>query len=363
MARPRLRFSHLLRQYFPRRLRWSEESKRRLGLLCGHAGYVTGLFEYVMTDILHLRIFALTGCALIVSFQALQPRRQWISVSWNSIYCAVNLFHISLLLQERPRSLCKEEEELQRVLGEHVLHQQILSLSEAGEWQRLCGGLLVEEGQEQSAQVRIIVSGHCDVYIRGLKVGELSPGAAVGAEVLALRLLGPATATETGEEAVAKATVECRDEVFCLCLPWSWLKSEPNLMEALRKGFATSLAAQVAAGDKAARLLEYGAVLEMACYSAALVPDSGAAPSGLRRAVTRIWGPSPPSTSPKRGSTRKVAVGSIPSLTVPMLEEALERLRAQLGISHEEHCMVVETLPKDCHGNKFLRLSGELAAD
>eukprot|EP00435_Cladocopium_sp_Y103_P004041 s837_g1.t1 len=152
MGRPRLRFSHLLRQYFPRRLKWSEESKRRLGLLCGHAGYVTGLFEYVMTDILHLRIFALTGCALIVSFQALQPRRQWISVSWNSIYCAVNLFHISLLLQERPRSLRKEEEELQRVLGEHVLHQQILALSEAGEWQCLCGGLLVEEGQEQSPQ-------------------------------------------------------------------------------------------------------------------------------------------------------------------------------------------------------------------
>ena len=45
--------------------------------------------------------------------------------------------------------------------------------------------------------------------------------------------------------------------------------------------------------------------------------------TALRRG---IWGPSPPSTSPKRGSTRKVAVGSIPSLTVPMLEDWLAPL-------------------------------------
>ncbi|CAK9055570.1 unnamed protein product, partial [Durusdinium trenchii] len=78
-------------------------------------------------------------------------------------------------------------------------------------------------------------------------------------------------ASETGSSgsSVARATVEVdsQSEVLCLCLPWSWLKSERPLLEALQKGFATSLAAQVAAGDAAARLLEYAAVLEMACYS------------------------------------------------------------------------------------------------
>ncbi|CAK9055568.1 unnamed protein product, partial [Durusdinium trenchii] len=74
-------------------------------------------------------------------------------------------------------------------------------------------------------------------------------------------------ASETGSSgsSVARATVEVdsQSEVLCLCLPWSWLKSERPLLEALQKGFATSLAAQVAAGDAAARLLEYAAVLEM----------------------------------------------------------------------------------------------------
>ncbi|CAK8989805.1 unnamed protein product, partial [Durusdinium trenchii] len=147
MGRPRISFSHLRSQYFFRRSKWSEESKRRLGLLCGHAGYVTGLFEYVMTDMLKLRLFALTGCALIVSFQAVQPRKQWVSVGWNSVYCAVNLFHIGLLLSERPRSLEEDERQLQKVLGDHVLHTQILSLSE----------------------VCIIVRGCCGLRIRGFK--------------------------------------------------------------------------------------------------------------------------------------------------------------------------------------------------
>eukprot|EP00434_Breviolum_minutum_P038178 symbB.v1.2.033857.t1/scaffold4266.1/size42177/1 len=353
MGRPRLRFSHLLRQYVPRRLKWSQESKRRLGLICGHAGYVTGLFEYIMTDMLHLRLFAVTGCALIVGFQAVQPRKQWVSVGWNSIYCAVNLFHISLLVKERPRSLQQDEQQLQKVLGDHVLHTQILSLCEAGKWRQfLPGSVLIQEGSnggcdDPEMEVRILVRGNCDLHIRGFKVGHLSPGAAVGNELLALRLLGPSN--ETGDvvtsETEARATVESSDEVLCLCLPWSSLKADPSLLEALRKGFVTSLAAQVAAGDGAARLLEYAAVLEMACYSASAAPERT---FGLQRAVTRIWSPT---------SSRRVPKPAPLALTTPMLEEALERLRLRLGISAEEHSMVVKTLPEECHGHKLLRFS------
>ncbi|CAK9055566.1 unnamed protein product, partial [Durusdinium trenchii] len=118
-------------------------------------------------------------------------------------------------------------------------------------------------------------------------------------------------ASETGSSgsSVARATVEVdsQSEVLCLCLPWSWLKSERPLLEALQKGFATSLAAQVAAGDAAARLLEYAAVLEMACYS-----------------------------------------------QFEANVEALEQFRQRLGISEEEHRMVVKTLPQECHGSNLL---------
>lgn len=275
-----------------------------------------------MTDMLKLRLFALTGCALIVSFQAVQPRKQWVSVGWNSVYCAVNLFHIGLLLSERPRSLEEDERQLQKVLGDHVLHTQILSLSE----------------------VCIIVRGCCGLRILGFKVGHLTPGAAVGAELPALRLLSRQEASETGSSgsSVARATVEVdsQSEVLCLCLPWSWLKSERPLLEALQKGFATSLAAQVAAGDAAARLLEYAAVLEMACYSQ-FEANVEARHAQFGRFPRRIW----PLAS--RGP-------SIPALTGPLLEEALEQFRQRLGISEEEHRMVVKTLPQECHGSNLL---------
>lgn len=299
-----------------------------------------------MTDMLKLRLFALTGCALIVSFQAVQPRKQWVSVGWNSVYCAVNLFHIGLLLSERPRSLEEDERQLQKVLGDHVLHTQILSLSEAGQWQHfLPGTALIEEGhREDDAQVCIIVRGCCGLRIRGFKVGHLTPGAAVGAELPALRLLSRQEASETGSSgsSVARATVEVdsQSEVLCLCLPWSWLKSERPLLEALQKGFATSLAAQVAAGDAAARLLEYAAVLEMACYSQ-FEANVEARHAQFGRFPRRIW----PLAS--RGP-------SIPALTGPLLEEALEQFRQRLGISEEEHRMVVKTLPQECHGSNLL---------
>ncbi|CAJ1354050.1 unnamed protein product [Effrenium voratum] len=348
MARPRMSLSHFLGIYFGRRIEWSGlltvEYKRRLALLCGQAGYLTGLFEYVMTDMLWLRFFACGGCALIVGFQALQPKYQWVSLGWNSVYCAVNLYHIRLLLLKQPRQLVEDELQLHKVLGEQVPREQILSLLEVGEWRRFIpGGTLVEEGcTEKDAQVYILVRGCCDVQIRGLKVGRLCAGATVGAELPALRLLcRPETTGQAGGATLARATVTAADsEVLCLQLPWSWLKSERPYLEVLQRGFATSLAAQVAAGDAVARLLEYGAVLEMACYSSTSAATSEARVAKGRRTLSRIYPP--------------VAGTAMLSLTEPMLGEAVERRRQHLGISEEEHFMVVETLPEECHRSKLL---------
>lgn len=66
----------------------------------------------------------------------------------------------------------------------------------------------------------------------------------------------------------------------------------------------------MAAQNAAARLLEYGAVLEMACYSQQAAEDA------RRR---RVW----------KAST-------VEALTQPMLQESLSRFREQLKISEEE---------------------------
>lgn len=95
------------------------QSRRALGELQGremkfegHAGYIIGLLErgtqrwplalgprqllrrYGVTDIWWLRIWAVCGCSMVVLFQVLQPRCQWLSAGWCFVYVVVNLFQL-----------------------------------------------------------------------------------------------------------------------------------------------------------------------------------------------------------------------------------------------------------------------------
>lgn len=323
--------------------------KHHIGMVCGHAGYITGLFEYVMTDMLWLRVFAFAGCALIVGYQAVQPKIQWVSTGWNTIFCMMNLYHIRLLRQAEPRKLVEDELELHQVLGEHLASRsQVLSLLEEGVWQTLApGSVIVEEGRTtDEMQVLIIVRGGCDIYIKGFRMGRLQPGSAVGFELAALRALEGGGSRERDEEgrgasAAATIVVDNHSEALCLRVPWARLIAEPSLLEVLRMSTTRSLAAQVAASDSAARLLEYGAVLEMTCYASQAAANTAAAPSS-RRTMSRIWPPVPLPSEPA------------PVSSVSKLEESLRQARLRLGITPQEHCRVAETLPDQCRTSQLL---------
>ncbi|OLP75887.1 hypothetical protein AK812_SmicGene44251, partial [Symbiodinium microadriaticum] len=77
---------------------------------------------------------------------------------------------------------------------------------------------------------------------------------------------------------------------------------------------------KVAASDSAARLLEYGAVLEMTCYASQAAANTAAAPSS-RRTMSRIWPPVPLPSEPA------------PVSSVSKLEESLRQARLRLGIT------------------------------
>eukprot|EP00439_Symbiodinium_sp_Y106_P032725 s3248_g3.t3 len=218
MAPPRMSLKRFRSLYFVRPREWQgPQIRHRFGMMCGHAGYITGLFEYVMTDMLWLRIFAFAGCALIVGYQAVQPKIQWVSTSWNTIFCAMNLYHIRLLRRAQPRKLVEDELELHQVLGEHLAStSHVLSLLQEGVWQTLApGSVIVEEGRTtEEMQVLIIVRGGCDIYIKGFRMGRLQPGSAVGFELAALRALeggGSRESDEEGRGAAAAATIVVDD--------------------------------------------------------------------------------------------------------------------------------------------------------
>lgn len=240
-----------------------EEVRRRVALIAGHLGYVTGLLEYVMVDMLWLRTFALSGCVLIVGYQVAQPRINMLSAGWNTIFSAVNIYHIFLLVRGLPE-LSAEEAELLSVHVGHMTPQQYRLVLEAGTWREFAAGDLLCESPEADgdgavAEVCLVAAGECEVVMDGLIVARIGPGGVAGEVAIAARgMAGDAGAADKGD-AVVVATAAMR----CLCLPLTKLQQDSELRDALQGVFAVSLAAKVRAANSESRAQEYRAVLEV----------------------------------------------------------------------------------------------------
>ncbi|CAK0807938.1 unnamed protein product [Prorocentrum cordatum] len=262
-----------------------EEMRRRLSLVAAHLGYLTGVGEYLMTDMLLLRIFALTGCGLIVAYQSAQPRIQWISAGWNTLFAFTNIFHIlpRVFLLVRPDPVFLEEEEalladLQGQLDDQLTRRQFASLLAVGEWRALRGGeVLLEEGlSHEGHSVFLVSSGTCRVLQGGRQLRTLGRGRLVGElEVPPLAAGGAAAPLP------AIATVVAEGDARCLALPWARLRASPEALDALQGVLAASLVSKAVSAGCEAGALQYGAVLETA-HRAGLDPDDEAV-AGFRR--------------------------------------------------------------------------------
>ncbi|CAJ1378930.1 unnamed protein product [Effrenium voratum] len=234
----------------------------------GHAGYIIGLLEYVVTEIWWLRVWAVLGCGLVVSFQVLQPRCQWLSAGWCSVYVLVNLFQLhwfSLSLMEP--TLSDEEQKLFDLLGDIVSVREFADLAGFGEWISLApGDLLSKQGNEvtpDDAQARLylIAEGCCEVSIAGRTVATLHPGSLVG-EVSYL--------LQQNMEHSSSATVTAREEVHCLAIPLHEVRQLLQRRSDLQQPFVRLLARdlltkEAAVSDQALEDRRYKAVLEVAC--------------------------------------------------------------------------------------------------
>lgn len=246
-----------------------EEVRRRAALVCGHLGYVTGLFEYIMTDMLWLRAFALSGCVLVVGYQMSQPRILWLSAGWNSVYSVVNVYHI-YLLRRQPPALSEDAAALYEALGgeSRMGRWRFQELLEVGTWKTFGAGELVpqEEGGAGPKQdeVMLLAVGGCDLSVGGLPVGTLGPGSVVG-DLSEVVLGGQSTQVGVPRQAVmARASVA---GARGLCVPASRLQAAPELREALRGAFAKALALEVVTMTQAVKAVQYAAMLELACAS------------------------------------------------------------------------------------------------
>lgn len=231
----------------------------RIGLVLGHGGYILGLLEYGVTDIIWLRIFAIGGCGMVVGYQLLQPRVQWISATWCFIYVAVNVFQLATSMGSPAAPLSWEEARLHGCFSRHVTVGQFSKLLALGEWLWLVdGAILAEEGQtSRGSCLFFITEGSCDVSVGGRTVAQIGPGSVVGEASLLF-----------AERAVS-ATVTSLDSVRCFAVPVAkvqeLLEAEPELRVPLERIFMDTLAAKVVAMNEQVRARSYQAVLEVAC--------------------------------------------------------------------------------------------------
>lgn len=218
------------------------------------------LFEYGVTDIIWLRLFAIGGCGFIVAYQLLQPRVQWLSAGWCAVYVAVNVYQLVSLSATASPSLSWEEERWRSRFAHHVTVEQFHSLMALGEWLWLVdGALLAEEGADRPSEghLALIAEGVCEVSVAGEVVAELGPGSAVGE-------IGMVT-----DVPASCATVTAVGSVRCFSVPvgavQELLESQPELRRPLERTFACMLAGKVVAMNERLQRRNYRAVLEVAC--------------------------------------------------------------------------------------------------
>lgn len=288
-----------------------QEVQRRIGLICGHGGYLSGLLEYAMTDIIALRLFAIAGGVLVLGYQVCQPKVQWPSAYWNAAFAAINIYQLYVLARWLP-AMTEEEENLFKLLGgeDQFVRRQFQLLLEVGAWRFLDVGekLAVEGRVAEIPEVCLLSSGSCDIRFGSLVTGRLGPGSVIG-EVWALdpgHFQDRASANRAAAATVAAGVQGAR----CLCIPLEALQAQPKLRESLHVVFAGALADGVSRRNQDRRLLQYKAVLEVACST----------------------GPDPPDE----------------------VIAAIARFRQQHGLTDAEHYRVTEAVPR-CTSSRILR--------
>jgi len=148
----------------------------------GHGGYVLCLLEYGVTDIIWLRLFAIGGCGMVMGFQLLQPRVQWVTFFWCGVYVAVNVFQLWQVKGASAAPLSWEEARLHAVFSQELDSGQFSSLMSLGEWLWLVDGaqLVQEGGSGLDSCVFLIASGSCEATVSGDRMADFGPGSIVG---------------------------------------------------------------------------------------------------------------------------------------------------------------------------------------
>lgn len=144
-----------------------------------HAANLLFLSSYLVRDILWLR--ALTITATLSLFPYYIANGLTLPVAWNSVFIAINLVQIYLLLlQRRPCRLDARQQRLYHRVFRALKPREFLALVSVGQWREVNPGDRLIDAGEILDELYVIDEGALDVEIGARRVTTLAGGSFIG---------------------------------------------------------------------------------------------------------------------------------------------------------------------------------------
>lgn len=148
-----------------------------------HLANVLYLFSYLVKDILWLRLLTVVAGGVLLAYYALLPVPLWPAIAWNTVFLAINVRQIQvLLLERRPVHLPPEELHLYQLAFRSLKPREFAKLLKLARWDDIAAGQRFVTKGEALERIMVISKGRArvDVGAAAAALVELGPGRFVG---------------------------------------------------------------------------------------------------------------------------------------------------------------------------------------
>lgn len=147
-----------------------------------HLGNVLYLCAYSVRDILWLRILSVVAMfSLLPYYYCCGPAPMYEPILWQSVFIAINLVQIALLiLERRPVFLGEEEMRLYRSVFRGLSPREFVKLVGLAEWKRAEEGEVLLRQNEKVQQLALISTGRASVELDDRHIAEVGPCQFIG---------------------------------------------------------------------------------------------------------------------------------------------------------------------------------------
>ncbi|QEG36550.1 cyclic nucleotide-binding domain-containing protein [Bythopirellula goksoeyrii] len=140
-----------------------------------HLGNILYLVAYSVRDVLWLRILMVAAMfCLLPYYFCCSATPLYEPIAWQSIFIAVNLFQIGLLiLERRPVFLGEEELRLYRTIFRSLQPREFTKLLSVAEWKKAREGEVLMQQDQPVSELLLIANGRGRIEVDGRSVAEV----------------------------------------------------------------------------------------------------------------------------------------------------------------------------------------------